>query len=133
MVKDISFINSKIKSSRRAAEMRGRNAESVAADFYQRQDFVVLARRLRNAGGELDLVAASETVLAFIEVKARASLSAANEAVTRRQQRRLVAAAELAMADHPDWHRNETRFDVVLIVAGSVVPLVDAFRPDDPT
>jgi len=113
--------------------MRGRNAEWVAADFYQQQDFVILARRLRNAGGELDLVAASETVLAFIEVKARASLSAASEAVTRRQQRRLVAAAELAMADHPDWHRNETRFDVVLIVAGSVVPLVDAFRPDDPS
>lgn len=102
----------------------------MVADWYGAQGFTILARRLRTASGELDLVVADGTTLAFVEVKARARLTMAIEAVTPRQQRRLAGAAAVVLAQYPEWARPSTRFDVVLVVAGEVVPMPDAFRPD---
>lgn len=116
--------------SRRAAERRGRAAEFVVARWYRQRGFAVLAQRLRTAAGELDLVVADAASLVFVEVKARAGLTVAVEAVTPRQQRRIAAAAAIALAENPDWARGGTRFDVMLVVGGAVVAIPDAFRPE---
>ena len=47
----------------------------------------ILAKRFRTPYGEIDLVAKKRNLIAFIEVKARASLDDAAYAVTPRQQR----------------------------------------------
>lgn len=70
--------------------------------------------------------------MAFVEVKARAALRPAVEAVTPRQRRRLVGAASIVLATHPQWARAGTRFDVMLIVGDGIVLMQDAFRADDP-
>lgn len=115
---------------RRCAELRGRGAESNAASWYEANGFVVLARRLRTGGGELDLIVADSALVIFVEVKTRRHLRDAAESVSRRQQRRLADAAEIALAEHPDWRRDGTRFDVVLLVGDALIPIEDAFRPD---
>ncbi|HEX7389161.1 MAG TPA: YraN family protein, partial [Acidiphilium sp.] len=63
--------------------------------------------------------------------KTRRTARAAVESVSKRQQRRLAAAAEIVLAEHPDWQREGIRFDVALVVGESVLRIADAFRPGD--
>lgn len=110
------------------AETRGRDAESLAASALSADGWVVLARRLRTIVGEIDLVAERDGVVAFVEVKARSSLAEAAFALDVRQRRRLVRAAEVALADHAGWGRAGVRFDVVLVDAvGRVRRVANAF------
>ncbi|HVE21473.1 MAG TPA: YraN family protein [Acidocella sp.] len=115
-------------AKRRAAEMSGRHAEHDAAAYLAAQGFVLLAERLRTGAGEIDLVMADRDTLLFVEVKARASLAEAAYAVSPRQQARLLAAAGAAMAQHPEWARNGTRFDVMLFAGGACQHIEDAVR-----
>ena len=61
---------------------------------------------------------APQTTLVFVEVKARDALDDAAEAVTQRQQRRIVAAAAAWLPRHPDDVERDIRFDVVLVAPG---------------
>jgi len=109
----------------RAAQARGVLAEQAACIALETDGWFVLARRLRTAAGEIDVVAEREGLLAFIEVKARPDLLTAASALGPRQRARLLAAGEIALAEHPDWGR----FDVLLVDdAGRVRRIADAFR-----
>jgi putative endonuclease len=116
--------------NRSRAEASGREAELFAAAWYEGQGYDVLAQRVRTALGEIDLVVATSEILIFAEVKARVEERSAAEAVTRRQQARLIGAAEIILAEHPGWGRELTRFDVILVVSGAIVAIPDAFRAD---
>ena len=123
--------DSKRRSRGSAAHRLGHDAETRAADALVRDGWQVLARRLRTAAGEIDLVADRDGVTAVIEVKARPTLAEAAFAMQPRQQRRLVAAAEIALADNPGWGRVGVRFDMMLVDAAGVVRrIADAFRPE---
>ncbi len=92
----------------------------------------VLARRLRTAAGELDLIAERAGLLAFIEVKRRPTLADAAAALGPRQRARLLAAAEIVLGEHPDWGRAGARFDVLLVDGqGRVRRVADAFRAEN--
>lgn len=114
--------------ARRAAEQFGRDAESVVAEAWRERGFQVLARRLRTGAGEIDLVLADAETLLFIEVKARRNRAAASYAVQPRQQLRLLAAAEAAMATNQGWLRAATRFDVALVDGATIEHIEDAIR-----
>jgi putative endonuclease len=104
-------------------------AEHAACAALAREGWMVLARRLRTEAGELDVLAEKDGMLAIIEVKARPRLADAAEALSRRQQARLLAAAEIVLAAHPDWGINGVRFDLLMVdAAGSVRRIADAFR-----
>lgn len=91
----------------------------------------VLARRLRTAAGELDLIAERAGLLAFIEVKRRSTLADAAAALGPRQRARLLAAAEIVLGEHPEWGRAGARFDVLLVDGqGRVRRVADAFRAE---
>ena len=113
----------------RSNQAGGLAAETIAASALESDGWTVLARRLRNAAGEIDLVAERDGLLAIIEVKRRARLADAAAALGARQQARLIAAAEILLAEHPEWGRNGVRFDVLLVDAvGTVRRIADAFR-----
>jgi putative endonuclease len=76
---------------------------------------IAAARRWKTQVGEIDIVARRRRLLAFIEVKARDRLDKAAEAVTDRQRRRIIAAAEAWLATHPEDAACDMRFDVILI------------------
>ncbi len=85
--------------------------------------------RLRTAAGEIDIVAERDGLLAVVEVKARPSLADAAAALSPRQRARLFAAAEILLAEHPEWGANGVRFDVIVVdAAGAVRRIADAFR-----
>ena len=114
------------------AHALGIDAEAAACAALERDGWTLRARRLRTKAGEVDVVAEKNGLLALVEVKARPTLSDAAWALSARQRKRLIAAAEIVLADHPDWGAAGVRFDVLLIDAGgSVRRIADAFRLED--
>ena len=100
--------------ARVAAFRTGLTAEARAAAYLMAKGYRILAKRFRTPYGEIDIVARRRGLLAFIEVKARASLDEAAYAVTPRQQARIAAAQAWLMA-HPEHADFELRFDAMLI------------------
>jgi putative endonuclease len=116
----------------RMAYRRGVTAEAKACAALLADGWTVHATRRRTRLGEIDIIAERDGVLAIIEVKARSCLAAAALALTPRQQARLIAAAEVVLAEHPEWGSRGVRFDVLLVDrAGQVRRIADAFRPED--
>jgi putative endonuclease len=101
--------------ARIAAFRTGISAEGRAAAFLMAKGYRILARRYRTPYGEIDIVARRRSLLAFIEVKARARLDDAAYAVTPRQQARIIDAAQAWLMAHPEHAEFELRFDAMLI------------------
>lgn len=93
----------------------GISAERVAAWWLQLKGYVVLARRLKTPGGEIDLLAKRGGVVAVIEVKQRATLADAASAISQRQQQRLRNAARFVLAQRPELCNHSLRFDALLV------------------
>ena len=115
----------------RRAQVSGIDAEALACAALARDGWTVLGQRLRTAAGEIDVVAERAGLVAFVEVKQRATLSDAAYALAPRQRRRLIAAAEILLGENPGWGLEGVRFDVLLVDgAGSVRRITDAFRAE---
>ena len=109
--------------------VRGIDAETAACLALVRRGWTVLARRFRTEAGEIDIIAAQPDLLAIIEVKARRTLTDAALALSARQRGRLIAAADIALAEHPEWAREGMRFDLMVVDStGTVRRIADAFR-----
>jgi len=98
-----------------AAFQTGLSAESRAAALLMAKGYRILARRFRTPHGEIDLVAKRRNLVAFVEVKARATLDEAAYAITPRQQQRIIAAAQAWLMAHPEHAEFELQFDAILI------------------
>jgi putative endonuclease len=116
------------KVARQAAFRVGVSAESRAAAYLTGRGYAIAARRFKRQVGEVDIVARRGRELVFVEVKARQRIDDAALSVTPRQQKRIVAAAEAWLADHPDDGTCEIRFDVILVArSGGTQHIMAAF------
>lgn len=107
---------SKTRGKKQAAFFRGLNAERIAAWLLVLKGFRIVARRYRTRLGEFDLIARRGDLVLIVEVKARASLEAAHQAVTPQAMRRIEAAADLWLAKQPDHARLSLRFDLIAVL-----------------
>lgn len=103
--------------NREAAEKRGRGAETIACWWLRLHGWRILARRARVPGGEVDIIARRRRTLAFVEVKARATLEAAEMSLDAWRLRRVVVAAE-RLAPRYLKPRDDLRIDAMFIVPG---------------
>lgn len=114
---------------RRAANRRGARAEHIAALWLRLKGYRIVARRFAAAGGEIDLIARRGRTVAFIEVKHRADIAAAAEAITASKRARITAAARAWIAAHPDDATRNCRFDAILLRPWKLPLLIaDAWR-----
>jgi len=100
---------------RQRAEQGGRRAERIAAMWLRLKGWRILARRLRTPVGEVDLVARRGRILAFVEVKARATRAEADVSLDDYRLRRVAAAAE-AVAHRFLRTGDDIRIDALFIV-----------------
>ena len=107
----------------------GKTGEDLACAELAHRGYVILARRYRRRGGELDIVARDGPTLVFVEVKARDghAFGDAAEAVTAFKRRRITRLALDYMMRH---HLSDCpcRFDVVSIHLDSGVPIIELFQ-----
>lgn len=119
---------------------RGAVGELLAARFLRDKGYCILSSNYRCRFGEIDIVAADDTYLVFVEVKTRASdaLYQPREAVDLVKQRKLLRAAKVY------WKQTEIdlqpRFDVIEVVlpkngeplqCDSIDHYINAFDFDD--
>lgn len=97
------------------AYRKGRWAEAAAAALLLLKGYRLLSRGYRTPLGEIDLIARRRQLLIFVEVKARASLDLAQEAIGPRQQQRIRQAAEIFLQRNAKVSPCDCRFDVILI------------------
>jgi len=101
--------------NRQQAEKRGRGAETLACWYLRLRGWQILARRARVPGGEVDIVARRGRIVAFVEVKARASEEAAAMALDDWRLRRVAVAAE-RLAPRYMRDGDDLRIDALFIV-----------------
>lgn len=89
----------------------------IAAWWLRLHGWRILARRVKARGGEVDLVARRARMLAFVEVKQRATADAAAFSLDRHRLRRVVAAAQ-ALAPRFAREGDDIRIDAIYIVPG---------------
>ena len=89
-------------------------AEYAAILIYSAKLYYILHHRLRNIGGEVDLIAIRSKSIVFIEVKARSS-NLDDRLVSSSQQKRIKSTAEVFLKNNPKYYGFNVRFDLVVI------------------
>ena len=102
-------------SARRNSYQAGVVAEGRAREFLERKSYNILARRYRNSGGEIDIIARRGDHLAFVEVKGRKTRDEAAYSILPRQQARIACAAEVFLAEHSEYANCSASFDAILV------------------
>lgn len=103
-------------TARRKALRRGSFSESLAAWALRAKGYRIVDRNFRCPFGEIDVVARKGDLIAFVEVKARPTLSAAVDAVSYRAQRRISKSGEAWIGRQRDWEKLSWRFDIVAVL-----------------
>ncbi|MDB5411420.1 MAG: hypothetical protein JWL84_6332 [Rhodospirillales bacterium] len=111
---------------------RGHRAELLCVWHLRLRGYRILARGYRVPSGEIDIIARRFGVVAAIEVKARATLAEAGEALAPRQRRRVARAFEHFLTMHAALAGLVQRFDVMLVTPGRLPRhLSNAWREGD--
>jgi len=103
------------RRDRKRAFRLGLSAEAYAAWALRLTGWRILKRRYKTKAGEIDLIAKKRKTVAFIEVKARKTRTAALEAVTPAAQKRIIRAAKIFVTEHPKAGFYTLRFDVMVV------------------
>ena len=125
------------KNRREESEKQGQKAERRVAAYLRMRGYKVLETRFKTPHGEVDVIGQKGKVLAFVEVKQRATQKAVDESMDWRSEQRIMTAAEVWVEQNfsnlpPNF---EMRFDFAALI-GAVSPLSrvhylkNAFRPD---
>ena len=93
----------------------GGRGESIAAEYLKNRGCRLLAKNFRVKSGEIDLVVMDRGCVCFVEVKARRSYDAPQEAVSFRKQRKLTRLAQAYLQENYKRVDVRCRFDVVAI------------------
>jgi len=100
---------------REGSRTAGTFGEEIAAAHLEQHGFTCLEYNFRTRFGEIDIIAANERFLLFVEVKTRAQNArvSAAEAVDARKQARLRTAAEQYLVVNKT--QLQPRFDVIAV------------------
>ena len=93
---------------------------SVVGFWLMLKGYQILAFRLPNRAGEIDILARRGPILAVVEVKRRATLEAALAALTPQQFQRLAAAGEAVKRGRPSLASLTLRLDMVALAPGRI-------------
>lgn len=106
-----------------ASVSKGAAGEVLAARFLRDNGYEILAGNYRTRFGEIDIIAADDEYIVFVEVKSRQedAYYLPREAVTADKQRRIIKTALLYITHNPD--PRQMRFDVIEVITDKNEPL----------
>lgn len=108
---------------RQSRSETGRLGEELTAYYLAKSGYAILRRNFRVKGGEIDIIAAKDGIIAFVEVKTRdiSALETGAEAVRPRKRSLVIKAAQEYSYRNP--HEMQPRFDVseVTVKNGKIV------------
>lgn len=93
----------------------GMSGEESAARYLIKKGYVIVERNYYGTGGEIDIIAVKDNVIAFVEVKLRTSeLVQPQDAVTKSKRQKLIKTAEEYTSKH--GYQNYCSFDIIEIL-----------------
>ena len=111
------------------ARRSGRQGGEHLALVLMLKGYRILGFRLRTPMAEIDLLALRGQTLAVVEVKRRADLLAALEAVGDDQRERLRRAGEAILRQRPSLSRASVRLDLIALAPGRLpMHIPDAWK-----
>lgn len=113
-----------------AARLSGRKGEVLAACWLMARGYRILGFRLKTPQAEIDLLAVRGKTLAVVEVKRRASLTAALEAVGADQRERLRRAGANIARSRPGLAGATVRLDLLALAPGRLPRHIPDAWPD---
>ena len=118
------------------SKLSGAWGEALAAEYFRKKRYKILASGYRCRFGEIDLIVQDKRFLVFVEVKLRksADFARASEYVDWRKQNRIRTTASVYLSENPT--DLQPRFDVIEIYAPEgiatirpeIIHLEDAFQ-----
>ena len=107
---------------------KGLRGEDEALQYFMENGYLLLEKRFRALGGEVDLILEKDSVLIFVEVKYRPKGEKGDGfmAVTPIKQRRIIKAAGYYL-EKTGGFLKPLRFDVVEITGQGLIHVENAF------
>lgn len=94
----------------------GRWGENVAVDYLKSKGYSIFDRNYRTPYGEIDIVASSQDLLIFVEVKTRRSTSYGmpEASITQQKRKHIIDSVGFFFQENPDLDV-DWRIDVIAI------------------
>ncbi|MFW0715676.1 YraN family protein [Pedobacter sp. N23S346] len=113
----------------------GKQGEVIAKEYLEAHGYEILDENWTHGKAELDLIAYKNSIMVFVEVKARTSIAFGEpeDFVDQAKQKQM----ELASAEYIEImnHQNDIRFDIIAITFTknnyTLNHIEDAFWPED--
>lgn len=111
----------------------GKLGEDRAGSFLESRGFDIIERNYNfKKAGEIDLIAARENLLLFVEVKSRNSdrYGGALYSIGTKKRKTLRLVASQFLASHPDFNKDDIicRFDMIALENDEITWIEDIFR-----
>lgn len=108
---------------RQSKSETGRLGEELTAYYLKKSGYEILSRNFRIKGGEIDIIAEKDGIIAFVEVKTRNinAFEQGAQAVRKRKRSLVIRAAQEYLFRYPQ--RLQPRFDIsdVTVKDGKIV------------
>jgi putative endonuclease len=110
----------------------GRLGEEAAVRYLLGRGWTILGRNVRHGRGEVDIIAASGEVVAFVEVKTRSGLDHGHplEAITWSKRREIARVARGWIQGQAGLSGKLFRFDAVSVIWSGKIPPEIIHVPD---
>lgn len=103
---------------RKTSYRHGVTSEILCMAWLMVKGYRILAWRFRTISGEVDIVAQKSKMIAFVEVKARATQISGMEAISAASQKRISSAAADYIQRKANRAKFSFRFDLMIVVPG---------------
>jgi putative endonuclease len=108
-----------------------RQGEDIAAAYLEDRGWKVLERNFRKRLGEIDIIAAGEDLIAFVEVKTWKSdaIIDLEYSLNSRKKQIYITLSKHYLLEHREWENHYVRYDVLFVdvSSGRVKYLKNAF------
>ena len=111
-----------------ASHTQGMRAEIVAIIYLFFKGYKILRWRFKTPMGEIDIIAEKSGQLVCVEVKQRADINSALEAVTSTARGRIARAARYYVGRHAYYMDRTIRFDLIAISGFRIQHLDNAWQ-----
>lgn len=96
----------------------GQSGEAAVASWLQNHGYEIIKRNFCIRGGEIDIIARKDGIIAFVEVKTRMQgvPGSGLEAVTNAKKKLVIRSAMGFLTKYPEHLESQPRFDVAELI-----------------
>ena len=103
----------------------GNEGENRAAAYLLSKGFTIIERNWRTKGGEIDIIAFKNDILAFVEVKTlpKGTLDMIQRELNYQKRQRILKTSKRFLLNHRQYSNSYIRYDVIVIDMPGLEPV----------